>query len=276
MKRLICIAIMLCGLLATRAGAGEVLPDTAAIVNRANHVALYQGQAMKARVSIEITDRQGRTRKRELNIMRLDCGREKDAGQKYLAYFRSPADVRKMVFMVHKHADPASDDDRWLYLPALDLVKRIAAGDKRTSFVGSDFLYEDISGRSIFEDIHTLKETTDRYFIIENRPKHPETVKFERYLAYVDRNTFVTKRLAFYKGDDRLYRTMEVQKVEHIRAMAGGKPQIYPTAVLSVAKDLETGSTSRMRLTNIVYNSDISEKVFSERYLRRPPREITR
>ncbi len=39
-------------------------------------------------------------------------------------------------------------------LPDLDLVKRIAAGDKRTSFVGSHFLYEDISGRAVQEDKH--------------------------------------------------------------------------------------------------------------------------
>ena len=33
----------------------------------------------------------------------------------------------------------------YISLP-LDLVKRIASTDKRSSFVGSDFTYEDISG----------------------------------------------------------------------------------------------------------------------------------
>jgi hypothetical protein len=54
--------------------------------------------------------------------------------QDYVVLFSRPADVRNTVFLVKKHV--ASDDDRWLYLPGLDLVRRIAAGDKRTSFVG--------------------------------------------------------------------------------------------------------------------------------------------
>jgi len=56
-------------------------------------------------------------------ILRRDVA---DGGdQKFYVYFLEPADVRKMVYMVWKHTD--RDDDRWLYLPALDLVKRIAA-----------------------------------------------------------------------------------------------------------------------------------------------------
>jgi len=55
----------------------------------------------------------------------------------------------------------------------LDLVKRIAARDKRTSFVGSDFLYEDVSGRSLDEDTHELVDVSDRLFIVKNVPKIP-------------------------------------------------------------------------------------------------------
>jgi len=112
------------------------------IVSRANVVAYYEGKDGKAEVMMTITDRQGRERIRQFTILRMDL---KDGGeQKYYAHFSSPTDVRNMVFMIWKHTD--RDDDRWLYLPALDLVNRIAAGDKRTSFAGSHFLYEDISG----------------------------------------------------------------------------------------------------------------------------------
>ena len=57
------------------------------------------------------------------------------------------------------------------------MVKRIAASDKRTSFVGSDFLYEDISGRGLNEDAHELIETTEDHFVIKNTPKKPEVKK---------------------------------------------------------------------------------------------------
>ena len=60
--------------------------------------------------------------------------------QKFYVYFHQPADVSKMTFLVWKHLD--KDDDRWMYLPKIDLVKRIAGSEKRTSFVGSDYFYE--------------------------------------------------------------------------------------------------------------------------------------
>jgi len=104
--------------------------------------------------------------------------------------------------MVHKHADPDKDDDRWLYLPDLDLDRRIAAGDKRTSFVGSDFLYEDVSGRSLEEDTHELVETTDKLFVIKNVPKQPDTVEFSYFNVSIDRKTYVPM-VGCFKPQDR-------------------------------------------------------------------------
>ncbi len=252
------------------------LPTAGEIVEKANHVALYQGLGMKGQVHLKIIDKQGRIRQRTLNILRKDDSGEKDGDQKYFTYFKAPADVRKMVFMVHKHIDPGMDDDRWLYLPAMDLLKRIAASDKRTSFVGSDFLYEDISGRNLSEDFHELIRTTDRHYILENRPKKPESVAFQYYLAYIDRQTFITDKLEFYKKDKILYRTMEVLEVREIKARENGASVTYPTAIISQARNLETGSVTQMTLSDIVYNPDLEDNIFSERYLRRPPRDITR
>lgn len=254
------------------------------IVEKANHVALYQGESMKGRVHMEITDKQGRTRERILNILRqdssgaqdLDQNQDKDQDQKYFTYFKTPADVRKMVFMVHKHTDPGIDDDRWLYMPGLDLVKRIAASDKRTSFVGSDFLYEDISGRGIFEDTHELIQTTDQHYILKNVPKNTGAVEFAYYLAYIDKSSFITEKMEFYKKSDILYRVMSVLKVKNIEAETNNGPALFPTVVESMVESMETGSVTRMTLSNIVYNIDLAEDVFSERYLRRPPRDITR
>lgn len=124
--------------LVARAARAEDVPDVQTIVNKANIVAYYQGDDGKATVKMTIRDKQGNTREREFNILRKDVT---DGGdQNYFVYFQRPADVRRMVYMVYKHADVNRDDDRWLYMPAYDLIKRIAAGDKRTSFVGSDFL----------------------------------------------------------------------------------------------------------------------------------------
>ncbi len=83
-------------------------------------------------------------------------------------------------------------------MPSLDLVKRIAASDKRTSFVGSDFLYEDVSGRGLDQDIHELAETTDAFYVIKNTPKKPETRRVQ-LLQRLDRpKNFVPMKMEFY------------------------------------------------------------------------------
>lgn len=248
-------------------------PGVDEIVEKANHMSLYQGASVKGRVDLRITDKQGRTRHRTLNILRRDNG--EDGDQKYFTYFQAPADVRKMVFMVHKYAN-GKDDDRWLYMPAMDLVKRIASSDKRTSFVGSDFLYEDISGRNILEDFHELIKSTDKYYIIKNIPKNPGSVEFEHSIAHVDKLSFIPVKIEFYKKNNTLYRLMEVEEIKNIKAMEDGKKVVYPTTTKSVVKNLETGSTTEMIFSKVKYNLGIGDNLFTERYLRKPPRDVMR
>jgi len=250
--------------------ANELDADT--IIKRANHVALYQGETCKGKVTFTITDSQGRVRIRELNILRKDMPGG-DLAQKYMTYFKSPADVRKMTFLVHKTVEPGQDDVRWLYMPGLDLVKRIAAGDKRTSFAGSDFLYEDISGRNMSEDEHERQKDLEGFFVVKNTPKSPESVEFTHYIAYIDKETFIPMKVDYYKGDT-LYRVMEVLKVEEIATP--GQDQVFPTVTESVFRNLETGSSTVMSYSDIQYDIPLEEGLFSERYLRRPPREVMR
>ena len=241
-------------------------PDVETIVNKANIVAYYQGKDGKATVKMKITNKQGQERTREFNILRKDV---KDGGdQKYFVYFQKPADVRKMVYLVDKHTANDRDDDRWLYLPGLDLVKRIAASDKRTSFVGSDFLYEDISGRSLDADSHELVETTDTLFVVKNVPKEPDSVEFGYYNVSIDPKTYVPMKMDFYDKNGKLYKTIESTKIEVIQG--------FPTVVKSVVTNLQTGSKTEMEFDKVQYDINLDDSIFTERYLRRPPTEAIR
>ena len=243
----------------------EKITDVETIVNKANIAAYYQGEDGRAKVKMTITSKRGQKRFREFIILRKDI---QDGGdQKYYVYFLKPADVRKMVFMVHKYTGKNKGDDRWLYLPGLDLVKRIAASDKRTSFVGSDFLYEDVSGRNPAEDTHELVETTDKYYIVRNVPKKPDTVEFSYFNVSIDRKTFVPMKMEFYDKNNKLYRVIESTKVETIQG--------FSTVVKSVVSELNTGGKTEMEFTNVKYNINLKD-IFTERYLRRPPREAIR
>ncbi len=240
-------------------------PDVQQIVEKANIVAYYQGDDGKSTVNMVITDKQGQKRERQFNIVRKDI---KDGGdQNYFVYFTKPSDVRKMTYMVLKHTDEGKDDDRWMYLPSLSLTKRIAAGDKRTSFVGSDFLYEDVSGRGIKEDTHELIKTDDKYYFVKNTPKKPDTVEFSYYNVTIDKTNYVPMKMEFYNKEGKLYRVIESLKVETIQG--------FPTVTKSEVKDLKSGSKTEMGFSNVQYNINIGD-IFEERYLQGPPKEVTK
>lgn len=246
-----------------------------AIVEKTNHVAYYQGHDGRARVSMTITDNQGRKRHRLFVILRrdkegngskLEGVNQKDGEQKYYVYFLRPADVNKMVFMVWKHLD--TDDDRWLYLPALDLVKRISATDKRTSFAGSDFFYEDVSGRNINADEHQLLKVTDRFYVLKNIPKDPETVEFSYFTMWIHKKTFLPIKTVFYDKqgkEQRIYEDLQV-----------GMIQGFPTVIKARMKNVKTGSETLMKYDRVEYNLNFPADIFSERFLRRAPRKYLR
>ncbi|MEO2055315.1 MAG: outer membrane lipoprotein-sorting protein [Nitrospira sp.] len=236
------------------------------IVKKTIQASYYSGADGRAQVSMTMKDSQGRKRKRRFTILRRNVTEQPGGDQQFYVYFHRPADVNKTVFMVWKKVK--QDDDRWLYLPALDLVKRIAASDERTSFVGSDFFYEDVSGRGFDEDTHTLVETTKNYYVVENRPIDPKSVEFASYKAWIHRKTFLPVKIEYFNKMNEKYRIYEVLKVTTVQG--------YPTIAQARMKDLRTKSETLIAYSGVKYDIGLPEEIFTERYLRNPPRKYLR
>lgn len=252
---LLLVASLLCSSTAFAA------PDINEIITKANLVSYYNGDDGRAQVEMKITDSQDRTRTRLFTILRKD---ETDGGnQFYYVYFKRPSDIRKTTFLVHKHIK--TDDDRWLYLPGLDLVKRIAASDKRTSFMGSNFFYEDVSGRNTDDDVHTLEEETADYYIINNVPKKTDEVEFSSYSVWIDKSNFLPMKAEYLDRAGKKYRTMEVLEVKNIQGKI--------TVTKSKISDLSSGGSTITTFSKIKYDLGLEQSLFTERYLRRPPKE---
>ncbi|MGE4489684.1 MAG: outer membrane lipoprotein-sorting protein [Kiritimatiellales bacterium] len=235
------------------------------IVDKANQASYYAGNDGSADVKMTITEPNGKARTREFRILRKNT----DGGnQKFYVYFKAPADVHQQVFLVWKNVGQGKNDDRWLFLPDLNLVKPIAPGDKRTSFVGSDFVYEDVSGRALWEDWHKLTGETDTQYVIKNTPINPGAVEFSYYNVWIDKDTFLPRKAEYYDKEGVLYRRVEATKVETVQG--------FPTVTESKVSDLEDGSTTVDTFSNIQYNIGLNEQLFTERFLRRSPREATR
>lgn len=257
------IALLLTALLPAWSHADEG-GDVEAIVARANLAAYYAGADGRSEARMIIEDAQGRRQLRQFTVLRRN--REAGGDQDFMVFFSRPSDVRGTVFLVAKHVD--RDDDRWLYLPGLDLVRRISAGDKRTSFVGSHFFYEDVSGRNPADDDHALLETTAEHYLLESRPKQPASVEFSRYRSSVDKATYLPMKIEYLDARDRVYRVVEALAVESI----GG----HPTVTRSRISDPLNGGQTLMEFRSTEYDLGLPAEIFAERYLRTPPTEWLR
>lgn len=235
-------------------------PDVSEIVERANDASYYAGKDGRSEARMRIKDDSGREQVRQFTILRRDGD---EGRQQYLVVFSRPSDVRGTVFLVHKN--PGDDDDRWLYLPGLDLVRRIAPGDKRTSFVGSHVYYEDVSGRHLEEDEHELDETTSEHYIIKSTPKDPDSVEFAHFRTWIDRETWLPMKSEYFNDDGEVYRRMQILEVEDIDG--------YPTGTKMQMDDLEGGGRTLVEFRFSKYDIGVPEDVFTERSLRNPPRE---
>ncbi len=259
------IQLTICSILATlalgsSASAKEMTADE--VVKKTNEVSYYQGKDGRATVTMTIFDKSGSTRLRQFTVLRRNATNG-TADQSFYVYFHKPADVSKMVLIAKKHI--SGEDDRWLYLPGLDLVKRIAASDERTSFVGSDWFYEDVSGRSTNADTHRLVETTQSYYVLEHKPKKPKRAEFSSYKMWVHKGSFLPTKVEYYNKKGKKYRVMTVDSVKTVQG--------YKTVMKATMSNLDAGTKTVVTYSNVKYGIGFPEKLFTERYLRRAPQK---
>jgi hypothetical protein len=235
-------------------------------IMKQSHLAYYYaGDDGVAQVEMTLTDKRGKERVRKFIMLRKDI--EDGGEQRYYTYFQEPTDVRRMTFMVWKFQE--KDDDRWIYIPALDLVKRIASNDRRSSFVGSDFTYEDVSGRHWSEDTHTLEreETLNdrKTYVIKSTPKDPKTADYAYRLSWIDAVSYLPLQEEYYdkKGEvQKVFQAEETTEVDGILTITKRK-----------MTDTQKNHFTVVHFTDIDYNTGVEDNIFSERYLRTPPRK---
>ena len=99
-----------------------------------------------AGLTMVLRDRHGRESIRRMRFKVLEVTGD---GDKSLFVFDQPRDVQGTALLTHAHIN--TQDDQWLYLPALKRVKRINASKRSGSFMGSEFSYEDMSSPEVEE-----------------------------------------------------------------------------------------------------------------------------
>ena len=249
----------------------QKLPTATEIVEKSQQTFYYPGADMRAKVTMELITETGQKRVRVLTMLRTNDPKNKD--QKYFLYFHEPGDVRRTVFLVWKYLE--KDDDRWIFIPTLNMVQRVAAKDSRLSFVGSDFTYEDVSGRDLSADTHTLlreeRQGNADCYVIQSMPK--STADYTKKLSWVDKKNFLPLKEEYYDAQNDLFRVFTADKIEEVTT---GKGRSYPTITRRTMKNVKSGHRTDVTYTSVAYEVGFDDSIFTERSLRNPPQDLIR
>ena len=233
------------------------------IAAKALKLLYYPGKDGTARVHMELVNKSGHKRIREFTIIRKNYPQGE---QRYFIYFKKPADVASMTYLVHKY--PLKDDERWLYIPSIHLTRRISANDKQSSFVGSDFNYEDVSGRALEDDTQSLIRDEvyngRACYVIKSVPKEKGSV-FSYKLSWIDKETYVIWKEEYYDRRGELHRIYTADKVENIQG--------YLTPVERTMKNVKTAHYTKVYFRSIRYNIGVPDAIFTKSSLSKPPRK---
>jgi hypothetical protein len=227
------------------------------------------GRDSRAELRMRLFDRQGRVRERALTLLTLRGSTS--AGDRLLIRFTYPNDIRNTAFLVWEHPD--ADDERFLYLPALGRVRRIAGAEKQESFVGSDLSYEDIGGREVadytyaFANEHASWTAPDGStlpaWLLESRAKDREA-DFPRSLSLVLKDRFIVVTADLFNRRDERTKRFDVRRLERVDG-------IWTVLELTMANERDRTRTE-LTTTAIRYDVGLSEQHFTRRELETPAR----
>ena len=251
-------ALLLTGALAAWAEA-PASPDGAALAQR-----VYDrpdGSDVATRFTMTLTRSGSAPRQRLAYSFLVDAG----SGEvRTLLRFADPADIRDTGLLVH--SKPNGEADQWLYLPALDQVRRIASERRGGSFVGSDIYYEDLEDRRPDRDRHTLlgEETINGQLtqILQGVPVDASKSVYSKRVAWIHEPTLLPLRVDFYQSGEQPAKRLTVHKVEHLQG--------YWTVTDSSMTDLKSGNETRITVDKVSYDQGLPDSLFTTQTLADP------
>ena len=240
------------------------------------------GRDSSADLRMKLYDRRGRVRERALTLVTLrgagspglppvaaaKGGAAKTApdGDRLLIRFTYPNDIRGTGFLVWEH--PKGEDERFLYLPSLGRVRRIAGSEAQDSFVGSDFSYEDIGGREFDDYTYALPEENAAWTAPDgsSRPAYrlestrkDRSVEFPRAVSLVLKDSFVVVQADVFNRRNEKQKIYTVGRLEQIQG-------IWTVLSSTMANTLD-GTRTELTTSGIKYNIGLKEEAFSRREL---------
>ncbi len=199
----------------------------------------------------------------KVSIKRWDYRRIGSFGDsKAVLRFTAPAEVKGVALLIVNHTDRASD--QWMWTPAIERDRRIAAQDRSTRFFGTDFSFEDLEERDVDQFDYKLvgDDTIDgaACWKIESKPKESKSSQYTSSLVWVRKDNYAVAQIEDY-SKARLIRRIHYSDIQNVSG-------IWTPRTVEVF-DANRKSRTVLKLEKLEYNVPMKNEDFTLEGLRR-------
>jgi len=207
---------------------------------------LYSSKDMKENLKIVLTYKAGKQKTREATVLQKGT-------DKRLFRFTAPASQDGISTL------SLPKDVMYLYLPSYGKERRISSSVKNQKFAGTDFSYEDMEAKPFTEKyaLKSVKTENDTY-ILELIPKSPKS-QYSKIIMTVNKTYYYPVHADYYdKGNNKIKEaSYEFEKISG-----------YWTATVIEMTDLRKRHTTKMIISNIQFDTGLSDDEFTVRKLK--------
>lgn len=213
-----------------------------------------------AALQMDIVEEDGTVKTRLIETWTIE---DKEGLEHQVMVFHSPASVKDTRFLQIENKD--RDDDQWIYLPALKKVRRIAASEKDSSFMGSEFTYEDLKSKEIEDYSHTLLREGEfngyDCWVVESIPKNPKDSDYEKIIQWVvkDPDVLMAIKLELYKKANAL---QKIATFLDLKKISG-----YWTPQKTTMENVQNNRKTILILMKVEHDKAVSPRLFSTYFL---------
>lgn len=208
-------------------------------------------------VQMDLIDKDGSTESRIVE----EWGKDEGDLKSVVMVFHTPASVKNTRFLQIQNEN--RDDDKWIYLPALRAVRRIASSEGDKSFMGTDATYDDLSTRKVDRDNHELKgeETVGSYdcYVVKSWAKDPSDSQYAYRISWIDKKTWVPVKAQMFDKKENLLKELTVEKLENVNG--------YWIPMANLLKNVQTGHSTRLVISKIEVDKPIDKRLFTTSFL---------
>lgn len=235
-------------------------PDPDQVMNKTRELSITG--SLSATVSLLITEKNGMTRSRTISMTTKSYP---DGLEKRFIKFTAPADVKGTSMLIADNKD--TQDDMWIYLPALKKTRRIVSSEKGKNFMSSEFSNADMSSPTLsdFRNRYMPDSGVPGQWVIESTPLNQEKVDeygFTKKISYITKDNYQVRKMEFYNFENELFKVIEIKSV---LPLSGGKYLIKEMT----ARNLLNQRTSVISFTDTNPEAVIDDAVFTLQNLER-------